>query len=275
MSKPISQCILNVKSARGGDHESCGREPVVDIATVYTKYHRRVFAWCWRIVRNGEDAEDLTQEAFLHIICKIHTFRGKASLSTWLHRVVINTALMWLRRKRLPQTSSDEILDSGEEPLWRRGSMRVADATLRDSPARIDLKRAINQLPEGFKAALLLHDVEDYQHPEIAERLGWSIGTSKSQLHKARRRLRELLSGTREDRGSRGVQRRSVDNCAITSQPTGRHQIAQQIPGREVIPFRKRGKNATGSLGRHFLGSHGSSSRPPRTRQEANGNDTS
>ena len=224
------QSLLSPKGTSVRKHESYEREAAIDVATAYCNYRRRVFAWCSRIVRNTDDAQDVSQEAFIHIMRKIHTFRGEAALSTWLYRVVINTALLWLRRKRLPQTSLDEITDFGEGPPWRGSSVPVDDATLRDAPARIDLKQAINLLPAGYKAALLLHDVEDYRHDEIAEILGCSIGTSKSQLHKARRRLRDLLSDTREDTG--------YLSCGSTSQDNLR-SVAKKGRGRRAGLCRK------------------------------------
>jgi RNA polymerase sigma-70 factor (ECF subfamily) len=132
---------------------------------------------------------------------KIHTFRGEAHFSAWLYRVVMNTVFMQLRRKHLPQISLDEVLGAGEGAAWHGPAMHVARPAWRDSNARIDLDRAIGQLSTGLKVALLLHDVEDYRHREIAELRGWTVGTSKSQLHKARRRLRELLGDARRDSG--------------------------------------------------------------------------
>jgi RNA polymerase sigma-70 factor (ECF subfamily) len=92
--------------------ESCEREQEADFTTVYSRYYRRVFAWCLRMTRNREDAEDLAQEAFIEVMRKIHAIRREATLSAWLYRVTENTVLMWLRRKRFPQTSLDEILES-------------------------------------------------------------------------------------------------------------------------------------------------------------------
>jgi RNA polymerase sigma-70 factor (ECF subfamily) len=174
----------------------------IDLETVYRQYHRRVFAWCSRILRNREDAEDVTQDAFVHILRKIDTFRGEAAFSSWMFRVVMNTAFMQLRRKRLPLSSLDEALDDEEGTPRPRNVLGVADSDLENVTARVDLDRAFSELPEGFKVVLLLHDVEEYTHAEIAEIRGWTDGTSKSQLHKARNRLRKLLSYTRSDWGT-------------------------------------------------------------------------
>jgi RNA polymerase sigma-70 factor (ECF subfamily) len=140
-----------------------------------------------------EDAEDLTQDAFLLLCRKINTYRGESAFSTWLYRLATNIALMRLRRKTLPQTSLDEILETHEGAINPRQELRTSDRALAASVARVDLERMFDQMPGGYRKAFFLHDSEDYSHPEIAELTGWAIGTSKSQLHKARRRLRELL----------------------------------------------------------------------------------
>jgi RNA polymerase sigma-70 factor (ECF subfamily) len=92
--------------------ESCEREQEADFTTVYSRYYRRVLAWCLRMTRKREDAEDLTQEAFIQVMRKIHAIRREETLSEWLYRVTTNTVLMWSRRKRFPETSLDGILES-------------------------------------------------------------------------------------------------------------------------------------------------------------------
>jgi RNA polymerase sigma-70 factor, ECF subfamily len=188
-----SSNISDSPSPMVGNDEACGQAHGMDIKALYCQYHRRVFGWCFSMVRNSQDAEDLTQEAFVQIIRKIHTFRGEAALSTWLYRVVTNTALMWLRRRGLPQTSLDEDIGARERNLWHGNVVRSAGRILKDSNARIDLERAVYQLPLGFKTVFVLHDVEGYRHREIAAMMGCSVGCSKSKLHKAHRRLRKLL----------------------------------------------------------------------------------
>ena len=164
-----------------------------DIGVIYEQYRHRVFLWCLRIARNTEDAEDLAQDAFLVLYRKINTYRGESAFSTWLYRLTTNIALMRLRRKTLPQTSLDEILEAHEGAINPRQEIKTFDRALAASVARVDLERMFDQMPGGFRKAFFLHDSEDYSHPEIAELTGWSIGTSKSQLHRARRRLRKLL----------------------------------------------------------------------------------
>ena len=137
------------------------------------------------------DAEDLAQEAFLQVFRKISTFRGESAFSTWLHRLVVNVVLMQLRKKGLQQVSLDEMDTSQEEPVRR--DYGDEDQRLMGSVDRISLGNAISELPPGYRAVFVLHDIEGYEHNEIAEFLNCSVGNSKSQLHKARLKLRDLL----------------------------------------------------------------------------------
>ena len=180
-----------------------------DFEDIYQQYRHRVYSWCLRIARNVEDAEDLTQDAFLLLCRKINTYRGESAFSTWLYRLATNIALMRLRRKTPPQTSLDEILEAHEGAINPRQELKASNHALAASIARVDLERMFDQMPGGFRKAFFLHDSEDYSHPEIAELTGWSIGTSKSQLHKARRRLRKLLECER-GRASRASRSRGV-----------------------------------------------------------------
>jgi RNA polymerase sigma-70 factor, ECF subfamily len=160
---------------------------------LYRRYCGRVYALCLRMVKNDGEAEDLTQEAFLLLFRKIHTFRGESRFSTWLHRLTVNLVLMGLRKKRYAEVSLDATLESGEEdsrPLIELGG---PDLRLNGVVDHMNLSRAIEQLPDGYKKMFILHDVEGYEHHEIAKILGCSSGNSKSQLYKARLRLRELL----------------------------------------------------------------------------------
>ena len=164
-----------------------------DIEEIYEQYRRRVYSWCLRIARNVEDAEDLTQDTFLLLCRKINTYRGESAFSTWLYRLATNIALMRMRRKTLPQTPLDEILETQKGAINPRQELKTSDRVLAASVVRVDLERMVDQMPSGYRKAFFLHDNEDYSHPEIAEITGWSIGTSKSQLHRARKRLRKLL----------------------------------------------------------------------------------
>ncbi len=172
---------------------------------IYRLHSRRVYALCLRMVGNTAEAEDLTQEAFLQLFRKIDTFRGESAFSTWLHRLAVNVVLMKLRKKTLPETSLEETTEPDEETGGPRRDIGAPDLLLTGSIDRINLQRCIGQLPPGYKAVFVLHDIQGYEHNEIAGIMGCSIGNSKSQLHKARMRLRELLqerlrSKAREDR---------------------------------------------------------------------------
>ncbi|MBI3668893.1 MAG: sigma-70 family RNA polymerase sigma factor [Acidobacteria bacterium] len=172
---------------------------------IYRLHSRRVYALCLRMVGNTAEAEDLTQEAFLQLFRKIDTFRGESAFSTWLHRLAVNVVLMKLRKKTLPETSLEETTEPDEETGGPRRDIGAPDLLLTGSIDRINLQRCIEQLPPGYKAVFVLHDIQGYEHNEIAGIMGCSIGNSKSQLHKARMRLRELLqehlrSKAREDR---------------------------------------------------------------------------
>ncbi len=158
-------------------------------------YKRRVYSLCLRMTGSTAEAEDLTQEAFLQLFRKISTFRGESAFSTWLHRLVVNAVLMHLRKKGLQQVSLDEPDTSGDEPVKREYG--EDDRRLLRSIDRITLSRAIERLPPGYRAVFVLHDVEGYEHNEIAQMMNCSVGNSKSQLHKARLKLREYLRGDR------------------------------------------------------------------------------
>lgn len=160
---------------------------------LYRRYSGRVFALCLRMVKNEKEAEDLTQEAFLMLFRKIHTFRGEARFSTWLYRLTANVVLMRFRKKRHPEVSLDATLESDEEDSRPLKEFGGPDLRLSGVIDHVNLTRAIEQLPDGYKEVFLLHDVEGYEHTEIAEKLGCTVGNSKSQLFKARLRLRELL----------------------------------------------------------------------------------
>lgn len=160
---------------------------------IYRMHGRRVYALCLRMLGNTADAEDLTQEAFLQLFRKIATFRGESAFTTWLHRLSVNVVLMRLRKKSLPQTSLEEVTEPDEETGGPRKEIGGPDPLLAGSIDRVNLERAIEVLPPGYKQVFVLHDIQGYEHNEIADLMGCSIGNSKSQLHKARMRLRSLL----------------------------------------------------------------------------------
>jgi RNA polymerase sigma-70 factor (ECF subfamily) len=151
------------------------------------------------MTNNAAEAEDLTQDAFLQVFRKIATFRGDSAFSTWLHRIAVNTVLMHFRKKSLCQVSLDEPYSNSDGAKIRR-EYGTKDNRLAGCVDRVALAWAIKELPHGYRTIFLLHEVEGYEHQEIAEMLGCSVGNSKSQLHKAKLRIRELLARSPEVR---------------------------------------------------------------------------
>ena len=184
---------LTIARAQQGDEQA--------FEALFNAHKRRVYSLCLRMTHDATEAEDLTQEAFLHLFRKISSFRGESAFGTWLHRLVVNVVLMRLRKKVLRQVPLEEAGYSREDPAERdTGHREFAarqfgqdDPCLTGSVDRITLRRAIRELPEGYRTIFVLHDVEGYEHNEIARLRRCSVGNSKSQLHKARVRLRELL----------------------------------------------------------------------------------
>ena len=160
---------------------------------LYQLHGRRVYALCLRMVGNPSDAEDLRQEAFLQLFRKIGTFRGESAFSTWLHRMTVNVVLMRLRKKTLPAASLEETTEPDEETGGPRKDIGAPDLRLSGAVDRVNLERSIEKLPPGYRTVFVLHYVQGFEHNEIAGIMGCSVGNSKSQLHKARTRLRELL----------------------------------------------------------------------------------
>lgn len=176
----VSDLILAQRSA-GGDMKA--------FEQLYERHSRRVYSLCLRMTANTAEAEDLAQEAFIQLFRKIGSFRGDSAFTTWLHRLTVNQVLMHFRKKgvRMEHTTDDgetpvQVVSGTEDPL----KMPVVD--------RIALDKAIKRLPPGYRTVFVLHDVEGHEHEEISRLLGCSVGTSKSQLHKARMKLRTLLT---------------------------------------------------------------------------------
>ncbi len=176
-----------IRLAQSGDERGFER--------IYRLHSQRVYALCFRMMRgNAAEAEELTQESFLQLFRKIGTFRSESAFSTWLHRLAFNVVLMRLRRHSFQVLSLDEMLEPGEKTAGLlQKHIGSRDLRLAGSVDRMDLERALEQLPPGYKAVFILHDVQGYEHNEIAAIRGCSLGNSKSQLHKARARLRQLL----------------------------------------------------------------------------------
>src|SRR5947209_11645879 len=184
MNAPPAPSQLDYELARevaGGDMQA--------FEELYNRYHRRVYSLCLRMTNNVAEAEDLMQEVFIHIYYKIGSFRGESTIMTWLHRVTVNRVLMHFRRSKARRESVTED-DTLPEPKLKTSETLSSQILEVD---RVALNKAIAQLPPGYRAVFILHDIEGYEHTEIARMNGIAVGTSKSQLHKARLKLRELL----------------------------------------------------------------------------------
>lgn len=168
------------KAAASGD--------MVAFEELYKRHHRRVYSICLRMLQNASEAEDLTQDVFIQLYRKVGSFRGDSAFTTWLHRLTVNQVLMHFRKRNV---KFEKTTEEGETPV------QIVSGT--ENPFRmpivdkIALDIAIAQLPEGYKNVFVLHDVEGFEHEEVAKILGCSVGTSKSQLHKARLKMRKLL----------------------------------------------------------------------------------
>ena len=170
---------------------AAGEGDMAAFEELYKRHNRRVYSVCLRMTHNVSEAEDLTQEAFIQLFRKIGSFRGDSAFTTWLHRLAVNQVLMHFRKKsvKLERTTEEgetpvQIVHGSENP----NKMPVLD--------RISLDRAIAKLPPGYRSVFVLHDVEGHEHDDIARMLGVAVGTSKSQLHKARMKLRRLLKSS-------------------------------------------------------------------------------
>jgi len=174
-----SESELVARSA-AGDIDAFGK--------LYELHRRRVYSLCLRMMSNPTDAEDMTQDVFIQLYRKIGSFRGESAFTTWLHRLTVNQILMHFRKRnvRLEMTTEEGDMKDLVEP----GTERTRKVSIVD---RIALEQAVAGLPLGYRTILTLHDVEGYEHEEIAQMLDCSVGTSKSQLHKARMKLRKIL----------------------------------------------------------------------------------
>lgn len=173
-----------------GDPELVARSRAGDAAafeTIYRRHAPRIYALACRMAGSTEDGEDLLQEIFLQAYRKLESFKGDAALGTWLYRLALNHCLDYVRSRQAKMNKLTETLDADAAmvPLARR-----------EAPiARLDLERALERLPDGCREAFVLHDVEGFGHREVAELMGIAEGTSKSQVFKARARLRTMLRG--------------------------------------------------------------------------------
>ncbi|TMQ07161.1 MAG: sigma-70 family RNA polymerase sigma factor [Deltaproteobacteria bacterium] len=170
---------------------ACRRGEARAMEMLYHQYKRRVFGMAHRIV-GGSDAEEVAQEVFVRVFRGLAAFRGDSALSTWIYRLTVNAALSHLARRGRRH-------EVGDEGLTELPAPAVIE---RDSALAARIETALTQLPAGYRAILVLHDVEGLSHEECAAILECRIGTCKSQLHKARARMRELLGPGLDERSS-------------------------------------------------------------------------
>ncbi len=184
-----SQEKIDVKTAKDFVlTQAAANGDMIAFEEVYNRHHRRVYSICLRMLQNATEAEDLTQEVFIQLHRKIGSFRGDSAFTTWLHRMTVNQVLMHFRKRNV---KFEKTTEEGETPVQIvSGTANPLKMPVVD---KIAIEHAIEQLPPGYRNVFVLHDVEGYEHEEVARILGCSVGTSKSQLHKARIKLRKLL----------------------------------------------------------------------------------
>jgi len=202
-----------VQRAQDGDDEA--------FSTLFELHKKRVYSVCLLMTKDVAEAEDLTQEAFLQVFRTIGTFRGEAAFSTWLYRIAVNTVLMKLRRQKSRAALSLSEPVSHESPSLAH-DVGKKDPRLSGTIDRIALLRAIEALPEGCRRVFALHEIEGYQHHEIARLLHCSIGNSKSQLHKAKLKMRDLLFPKRRILRRRAARLAEENSASLTSADTER-----------------------------------------------------
>jgi RNA polymerase sigma-70 factor (ECF subfamily) len=194
----VDQDLVSYWQGDSNSREDCNQPVIDEFEELYITYRSRVWALCLRMTGNPDDAEDLTQETFVRMFQKLNTFRGESAFCTWLRQIAIHVVLQrfqkacWRRETPMEDVTRPDPISGCPHKV----EFGKADTRLLEAIDRIRLQRAINQLPPGFRAVLILHDIEGYEHVEISELMGCSIGTSKSQLHKARLKMRELLQQT-------------------------------------------------------------------------------
>ena len=173
----------------------CRAGDVDAFETIYNQHAGRLYTLACRMAGSAEDGEDLLQEIFLQAHRKLVSFKGDSALGTWLYRLALNHCLDYVRSRRAKMDKLTDSLDDDERGTGFRaaGSMSPG-VVVRETPiARLDLERALQQLPAGCREAFVLHDIEGFDHKEVGKMLGIAEGTSKSQVFKARNRLRGLL----------------------------------------------------------------------------------
>lgn len=220
-SAPILETVARAKA---GDEQA--------FATLFDAHKHRVYSLCFLMTGNAAEAEDLSQDAFMQVYRKLATFRGDSAFSTWLYRVAVNTVLMQRRKRGLKMVSLDEPITVESNSIPREYGQR--DLDLIGTIDRIALTRAIQELPEGYRTIFVLHEVEGYRHCEIAQMLNCTVGNSKSQLHRAKLRMREILLADAETRQQTAAKARRSSKESSRSNDNSWNSLVGSVlrPGR-------------------------------------------
>ncbi len=216
----ISSDQVMVSRAQAGDHDA--------FSELYLKNKRRVLSICMRMVRDSTLAEDLMQETFLQAYRKIALFRGDSVFSTWLHRLAVNTVLMHLRKRVMSLVSLDHLTANIPEEHAGRG-FGTRDLAQAGAVDRLAIDRAVAALAPGYRSIYLLHDVQGFDHSEIASMLNCTCGTTKSQLHKARRVLRKALSSNARSSSRRSPVRMKGPSLPLSHAPQQRESSRSKL----------------------------------------------
>ncbi len=190
LARPRESCVSDVSDLTLA--RAAGAGDMSALEELYRRHNRRVYSLCLRMTANIPEAEDLTQEVFIRLFDEAGSFRGESAFTSWLHRFTVNLVLMYFRRHRIRFERQTEKVEMPEQVL--PGTERPDGLTVIE---RISLDEALAKLSPGYRAVFVLYDVEGYSHEEVARLLGCSEGTSKSQLWKARKKLRALLKRPR------------------------------------------------------------------------------
>jgi RNA polymerase sigma-70 factor, ECF subfamily len=241
----LQQVASDQEATRPEGFDGADAPTLDDFEHIYATYNARVYYLCLRMTGNADDAEDLSQEAFLRLIQRMGTFRGESAFYTWLRRLAINVVLLrfqsasWRREISLEGLTDPDVAFGSPRPR----ELASVDLKLLGAIDRICLERAIDQLPAGFKAVFILHDIEGYEHTEISRLLGCSVGTSKSQLHKARLKMRELLGEACRGKAPRKSHENGAESGAkqalLPEKEPPVLQFPRPLPRKYDIPFAK------------------------------------
>jgi len=218
---PAASCDADlIARAQRGDESA--------FEAIFRAHQKRVYRLCLRMSGSVAEAEELTQEAFLQVFRKIQTFRGDSAFSTWLHRLAVNVVLMRLRKKKPVEVPVDYASPDGESER-QEWEFAAPDLELLGVVDRISIELAVTTLAEGYREVFVMHDVLGYEHHEIAAAMGYTVGNSKSQLHKARMKLRQVLRSRRP--ANAAARAASARDAAHHAAHNAGHDAANDLAG--------------------------------------------